>query len=322
MKVLFTRFSATGDIVLTTGPIDYFHRKFPEAQIDILTSPGGEELLSSLPYINKFHTVPKGSSLLKIISIYLKIPSYDYIFDFQGSLKSQLVSLFTKAKYLKIEKHSRERRAYVKSRKFKSLLTDHVVQKYAKVYLDEFNLNIPELEKLRPRFPNFKPQNDIELPKKYIVLHPYASQKNKEWPYFFELSNLLISNNINVVVVGNGESHFPKEVINISNQTSLRQLFSVIQNASAVVTTDSGPLHISVAFQIPTLSVFGPTTKELGFYPNFKKTLVLEDNDLQCRPCHVHGGNTCPLQHFQCMYNLSAQQAYNELHGLLLKYKN
>ena len=180
---------------------------------------------------------------------------------------------------------------------------------------------MPEVEKLRPRFPSFNNSMSMKLPESFIVIHPYASQQNKEWPYFFELANMLVAKNVPVVVVGNGESHWPKEVHNLSNKTNLNQLFEVIDRASAVVTTDSGPLHIGVGLQKPTVAIFGPTTKELGFYPGFKKTIVVEDNDLKCRPCHIHGGNSCPLDHFQCMYNLSAQQVMTQLHGLLLKYK-
>ncbi|MCB0376926.1 MAG: glycosyltransferase family 9 protein [Bdellovibrionales bacterium] len=322
MKVLFVRFSATGDIVLSTGVIDYFHRKFPEAEIDVLTSPGGKAIFASLGSIHQIFTLPAKSSIIQMIKLYRTIPDYDYVFDLQGNLKSFSLAAFVKGRFTHIKKQSRERRAFVKNRKYKSELTKHVVEKYAEVCLSPFNIEIPELEKLRPRFPDFEglDVSGLSFPN-FIVLHPYASQKNKEWPGFFELANTLIFNGINVVIVGNGDKPWPKEVINFSNQTSLEELMSIIKKATAVVTTDSGPMHISIGFKKPTLAIFGPTTKEFGFYPSFERCAVVEDEELDCRPCHVHGGNSCPQGHFHCMKAITSQQVFRRLHDLIKESK-
>ena len=323
MRVLFVRFSATGDVVLTTGVLRYFHEKFPDWKIDVLTSVSGSPIIETLPFINRIYSVRGGSGPLRLIKKYRKIKNkYDHIFDLQDNFKTFLLQKVVNGNFHKIQKHSMERRAFVRSRKYKERLSLHVVEKYAKTCLDPFRLSTPEVEKLRPSFPDFKQHKVPGLPDgKFIAIHPYASQKNKEWPYFYDLINKLIASGLKIVVIGRGNNKWPKEVLDLTNKTNLEELFSVIAKSSAIITTDSGPLHVAIGFKKPALAIFGPTTKEFGFYPEFRKTVVVEDNDLKCRPCHVHGGNTCPQKHFQCMKNISVQEVFNNIHGLLLETK-
>jgi len=47
-------------------------------------------------------------------------------------------------------------------------------------------------------------------------------------------------------------------------------------------------------------AIFGPTTRELGFFPYGRENIVLEE-ELACRPCALHGSKRCPRGHFLCM---------------------
>ena len=48
------------------------------------------------------------------------------------------------------------------------------------------------------------------------------------------------------------------------------------------------------------MAIFGPTTRELGFFPYGAGHRVIE-KDLPCRPCGLHGAKACPQGHFLCM---------------------
>ena len=53
-----------------------------------------------------------------------------------------------------------------------------------------------------------------------------------------------------------------KEVINYQNlaaNTSVEELIYHISTLDMFVTGDSGPMHIAAAFQVPTVTIFGPT---------------------------------------------------------------
>jgi heptosyltransferase-2 len=76
-------------------------------------------------------------------------------------------------------------------------------------------------------------------------------------------------------------------------------------------------MHIATAFGVPTLGIFGPTTKELGFFPYGKGNRVVEVKGLPCRPCALHGGKKCPLGHFKCMRDISVDEVFSAAKEML-----
>lgn len=84
---------------------------------------------------------------------------------------------------------------------------------------------------------------------------------------------------------------------------SLPELKAVLARAALMVTTDSGPRHIAVAFDTPHLVLMGPTHP--GYTNrNLDKAYILR-HDLPCGPCHL---KTCPLGH-ECMTELLPEEA-------------
>ena len=320
MKVLFIRFNALGDIVLTTGLLHYIKQQRPDIEIEFATSEHFSSLLSDCDFIDKIHLLSKGASPRDIREVAKKLPRYDAIFDLHGVLKSRIFCYSLKGKKYRIKKNSLARRLFVKFRLMGFQLNRHIVEKYADLCLPVLKIPEAKLEELKPHFsPAASPLNDsFSLPEKYIVLHPFASQKNKEWPDMENLAQMLSEAKIPTVVIGQGKGLWPHTAIDLTNRTSLKEMKSIIAHSSLTVTTDSGPMHLSIAYNRPTISLFGPTTKELGFLPTFENSHVFQDESLKCRPCHIHGGQRCPLQHFNCMRNIKAAMVYNKI-GEILK---
>ena len=106
--------------------------------------------------------------------------------------------------------------------------------------------------------------------------------------------------------------------INWVGDTTLKELMAVIGRCQAFLTNDSGPLHIAVALRVPTVAIFGPTTRELGFFPYGSGHIVIE-KDLPCRPCSLHGARKCPLEHFQCMKLITPDEVYDAVKVQLAK---
>ncbi len=318
-RVLIIRFSSMGDLILTTGPLAQLRIAYPALEVDLLTSEIGQELFINSVDIDRTIVLEKGSTLSSILNLYRKMPKYDFVIDLQGNFKSYCLMWFQQADFFHIQKHSKQRRAFVKSRKYMDQLNHHVVEKYYQTIRKAFpKLPDLEVEDLRPLFlpqPLTFDKKQFNFSKS-VVIHPFASQKNKEWPHFADLIEKLIERNTPVVIVGhsNDNLNLPNSVLilNLVGKTTLREMASIIGSGQALITTDSGPMHVGVAVKTPTIALFGPTTKEFGFDPRFKGSWVLEE-DLDCRPCHVHGGNVCPLGHHNCMKNLSVEKVLNQL---------
>lgn len=101
----------------------------------------------------------------------------------------------------------------------------------------------------------------------------------------------------------------PGTCFDLAGRTDLGELMAVIRRMSLFITNDSGPMHIAAAYGVPTVAVFGPTTRELGFFPYGGNSEVLEEF-LECRPCALHGSRSCPRGHFLCMKLITADKVH------------
>lgn len=144
----------------------------------------------------------------------------------------------------------------------------------------------------------------------------------KRWPAanYRELINALLSDNpqLGVVLLGSkGERQdceavmaaLPKaaavRVWNLAGTTTLADLRGIYPKLASLVSNDSSPLHYASAFGVPTVAIFGATVAAMGFGPLAAGSVVVELEDVPCRPCSDHGPQTCPLAHFKCMKNIS-----------------
>lgn len=63
----------------------------------------------------------------------------------------------------------------------------------------------------------------------------------------------------------------------------------------------------SIATNTPVVTLYCSTVKEFGFYPYSDNSLILSYDNLDCKPCGIHGRTKCPLDHFNCGYKLTPQ---------------
>ncbi|MGB0525201.1 MAG: glycosyltransferase family 9 protein, partial [Flammeovirgaceae bacterium] len=90
-------------------------------------------------------------------------------------------------------------------------------------------------------------------------------------------------------------------IFNACGKFNLNQSASLVQQARAVFTHDTGLMHIAAAFKKQVFSIWGNTTPLFGMYPYRTKFTVFENNKLSCRPCSKIGYKKCPKGHFKCM---------------------
>ncbi len=96
-------------------------------------------------------------------------------------------------------------------------------------------------------------------------------------------------------------------ILNLTGQTSLRQLSAVLTYCEVLLTNDNGAMHVAEAVGTPIVAVFGSTTLGLGYGPRNPQAVVVE-RPLYCRPCGPHGHQRCPQGHFRCMREITAEE--------------
>ena len=308
MKLLVIRFSALGDVILTTGAINFIKNKGIFDKIDVLTFEHFKDVFMDNPNINEVLTVKKDIKLWDYLDFVQKnISGYDYVLDLQGKLKTFILRVFSDAGFIKYKKLTARRRIYTKLRLFENQLAEHTSLRYIQEVISKFRLSPPSIEDVRPKL--FV--KDVAKDPKKIVIHPFASKNTKIWPYFDKLIPILKMDGFEITIIGDGDFPLMEGVRDLRNKTTLLEMFLEIKSASLLLTTDSGPMHAGVGLNTKTVAIFGSTTKHYGFYPDFSDCYVIENKDINCRPCHVHGLSECPKGHFKCMTTISVDEVYS-----------
>jgi heptosyltransferase II len=78
---------------------------------------------------------------------------------------------------------------------------------------------------------------------------------------------------------------------------------AILEQASVVVSTDSGPRHMAVALGKKVVTLFGPTSPDRYRTYNVPERILRVDMD--CSPC---GKSKCPLMHNNCMHGITYPQ--------------
>jgi heptosyltransferase-2 len=155
----------------------------------------------------------------------------------------------------------------------------------------------------------------------YFVFAPGAEYgPAKRWPaiHYAELARLL---DARVVLLGSGkEAPLCEEIceeaggercLNLAGQTSLLDAFALIAGARAMVSNDSGLMHVAAAFGVPQVALFGSSSPEHTPPLNERAQVIWLRNDpaydppLDCSPCFERD---CPLGHTRCLYDITPQR--------------
>ena len=73
--------------------------------------------------------------------------------------------------------------------------------------------------------------------------------------------------------------------MNLAGETSVAETAAVLQGARALVTNDTGPMHLACAVGTPVVAIFGPT-RESKWGPRGERDTTIVDEGCDCRPCY------------------------------------
>ncbi|HLN52778.1 MAG TPA: glycosyltransferase family 9 protein [Lentimicrobium sp.] len=311
-KLLIIRFSSIGDIVLTTPVVRCIHDQRPDIEIHYLTKKRFSAILENNPYINKVYSFD--SQLTEVIPD-LKKERYDFVLDLHHNIRSRYTLLSIKRSYRSFNKLNIEKWLMV-SFKINRLPAVHIVDRYLETARSlgikndgkglDFFIPLNQEIKISEQFP--------ELAKGFIAFVTGGNHNTKIFPADM-VAGVCRSLNLPVVLLGGKEdaergniTEYLSEgkVVNLCGKLSLMESASIVRQAAAVISNDTGLMHIAAAFRKPLVSIWGNTIPEFGMYPYMSPevpSLISEVKGLSCRPCSKIGYKECPLKHFNCMRN-------------------
>jgi ADP-heptose:LPS heptosyltransferase len=323
-KILIIRFSSIGDIILTTPVVRCLATQLPDVEVHYLTKKSYAPILTNNPYIKK---VIELDLSLNMLIPQLKTENYDHIVDLHKNMRSiytlaRLHKPFTTFSKLNL------RKLLLVISGINLLSPIHITERYLKavrrfgVSNDDKGLDffIPETDEVGI---NFFP--DI-FQKGYIGFVIGGKFNTKILPAE-KVIDVIRNVKAPVILLGGAEDfnrgeEIKKEsgdrVFNACGQFSMMQSASLVKQATAIATNDTGLMHIAAAFNKKIVSIWGNTIPEFGMYPYMPKgkagdSFISEVKGLKCRPCSKIGYGKCPKGHFRCMMDQDTKEIAKKL---------
>ena len=280
-KIAIVRLSALGDIVNTAVVLQFIHQKYPDAKIEWITEEVFAPLLQDHPLLEAVHTINlkklkklKSFSLLKsTISKLRSLGEFDVIIDVQGLLKSAIITRLIGNKTHGYDKASA--REGVASFFYKSSshisYSENIIKRNIFVVSDKLDFIVND-EMLLNKKPIFEIEKStfIDESKINIAIVIGASWASKKYPEekIIQLCNALKENCI--IIWGNEAEKEEAEWIcqnspfgTLAPRCSLKELISLISGVDLLIGNDTGPTHMAWAQNIPSITLFGPTTTRM-----------------------------------------------------------
>ncbi|MDA1196251.1 MAG: lipopolysaccharide heptosyltransferase II [Planctomycetota bacterium] len=159
-----------------------------------------------------------------------------------------------------------------------------------------------------------------------VVLEPGASYgPAKCWPAarFGELAASLNSAGFDVATVGTDATRDVEarvaqaaggRVLRTAGRTpDLLTLLGVLAEAQAVVSNDTGPMHLAAAVGTPVLGLFGATDPGVSSPLGQRERHIVYDPE-PCSPCFLR---TCPVPGHPCLTKIAASRVFDAVRTIL-----
>jgi heptosyltransferase-2 len=160
----------------------------------------------------------------------------------------------------------------------------------------------------------------------YVMCPGAEYGPTKRWPteHFAVLAQNLIAQNLSsqIILLGSKSDHalgeeissLAKQVSNIHNwcgNTSLDEAIALIGMSKAVISNDSGLMHVAAALKTPQVAIFG--SSDPAHTPPLSDKAKIIWLNMSCSPCHKR---VCPLGHLRCLKDILPEQVLATLNTL------
>ena len=325
--------SSLGDVIHTLPFSAALRKLYPKARISWLVHPQFSGFLPDPPTIDKIIYFDKVAfnkmgflgkiNFLREFRQELHAEKFDLVIDMQGLFKSAIVAALTGCS---------KRIGYCEMREGSGLVSkaicgqhseDHVIERYLDVarYLgaDVKGIDFPLSDLAREEQSVREKLADKGLSEQeYVVFVPGARWETKEWPpeHYAALADKVTQDGTVVVLAGGPDEKAKaakilelaqtKKIIDLTGQTSLRELAALIKCCKVFISGDTGPLHFAAALKKPLIAMYGPTKADrTGPYGSDKATVLV--TPAACAGCLK---KHCSDLH--CMGDITPEMVYQE----------
>ncbi|MGQ0827574.1 MAG: glycosyltransferase family 9 protein [Bacteroidota bacterium] len=321
MKFLVIQTAFIGDVILATAVAEKLHQHHPDAQIDFLLRKGNEGLLANHPFIKTIFTWDKKQNKVRnLFAILKQIRSnkYDQVINLHRFSSSGFITGFSGARSkIGFDKNPL---SFLFTKKIKHEISNqktsgkHEVERNQQLIetLTNHQFSKPKLYPTQSNFESVKQYKNGP----YVCIAPTSVWFTKQFPKekWVELCDQLPENLIIYLLGAPNDfsvcewiksNSTNKKIINLAGKLNFLESAALMKDAKMNYVNDSAPMHIASAMNAPTTAIFCSTVPAFGFGPLSDNSKIVEIKEiLACRPCGLHGHQSCPLGHYRCAHSI------------------
>ncbi|PLX14570.1 MAG: heptosyltransferase [Marinilabiliales bacterium] len=323
-RILIIQTASLGDVILASPLIECLSRDYPGAKIDFLMKYGYEGIYRRHP---KLHHVivwdkseKKYQRLWELIKI-IREKKYDAVINLQRFASSGLITALSGSKirigfdknplslfFTKRVKHNIGKGENPPHETVRNL---KLIESICKC--KEVKMKLYPLQEDYAKVSQYKTEA-------YITIAPASLWFTKQYPVIKWIDFMSkIDKDIRVIFLGSEkEKQLSKTIIdksghknslNLAGNLNLLQSAALMKDAIMNYVNDSAPMHLASSMDANTAVIYCSTIPEFGFGPLAKNSTIIETKKkLNCKPCGLHGFNTCPKKHFECATTIETEQ--------------
>lgn len=337
VRILIVKLSAIGDVVHTLPALTTLRRHRPDAAIDWLAEEAGAEILEGHPALTRRLLLPRrawrgirreqgwgaAAKAWFRFAREFRRERYDLVIDFQGLAKSAVwVGLARAARKVGFGRGTfRNEGAWlVLDERIPAGSPDRHALDRGLDLLEAIGFaRLPLRYDLVPdpatalQAEQLLVEAGVDPSRPFVAINPVTRWPTKDWEAtrFAAVADGLHRAGLQVVLTGGAGDRLEVDAIlagmarpagRLEGRTTLRSLAAVLQRAWAVLSTDTGPMHLAVAVGTPVVALFGPTAPwRTGPYGPGNRVLRV---GLDCSPCFEKRCQTRRYESRACMLRL------------------
>lgn len=293
-RILIIRLSALGDVVHTLAFVNRLRKARPRAHITWILQPLTYDLVRHQKNVDRFVVFDRkgGLGAYKKIREELKGQTFDRVFMLQVSVKANLISLCVRAR-VKVGfdfRRAREGQWLFSNRRIPHRPAGHVLDQFFEFLDDQgmadcpldWDIHVTDEERAWQR--SFF--QAIDRPVAAFVIASSNPEKDLHAEGYAQVINEVDARlNLQPMIVG-GPSAWERQLTDtivglcdnppvIALEKPVRHTLLQLAGSAVVVAPDTGPMHMAVAMNVPTVALYGYSDpRRCGPYGRFQDLLI------------------------------------------------
>lgn len=336
-RICIIKPSALGDVVQTLPLLAAFRERFPAAKLSWVVNSALADLLEGHPHLDQvicFDRRGAWAGWMRLLGD-LRLQEFDLVFDLQGLLRTAVMNWSTRAP-LRVGLESSREGSHLACH---TLIPDtgRLVPAHLRYWRVAESMGMGHLCRQA-----LVPMSDRDhawvtarlqgLTGGILAVHPGAGWLTKRWPvekFAVVASKAARRYGMSTVLVGSPAERPltlqleglmrrfapPAQIVNLAGQTSLKQLAAVLQRCDAMLTNDSGPMHLAAAMGTPVVGVFTSTDPVRSGPAGAEHRLIA--TRMSCGACYKKRCRYSGRKHMACLEELATDRVWHALANLL-----